>query len=595
MSSNTRVTRSKGQPEAVSLPARTRQSGKSTNTSDQHPVSLAHGLGQLQPDTPVQTSALSSQSQRPTPSQSITGPTAGVRPPSSASSVMDTIENRAQPTPPLASANRMQETPVPTAPSTLPRPLMPRVQLPNSQFSGSHLSQLSGPLFTEDQYSTSSGSDQESCDAEVDHITHHKTPPKASTIPILPGRPTPDTVDYSTQGDLDQAAPQNEHSPREFHGTNNYLIPDGTDCCIHDIQKKTFLPGHLENGNNAYLVELPDLKEMLRTERFLMDKMSGQFYAIYGNSYQCMSTHPRLNALWEKAELLDELTETRCTFRYAGLAGPTPAQQIPQPVHQQQTPQVPTKDIIPGLTPAKIPPRSIPYQPPAFSLDRPTARLTMEQRMQVYHNYISAVFNLEHKKDIINRLKRVEPHNIPTYEAKMTRHLKLHEDVLGRLLTNLKQDDYFRSLEDLPTIDGLQAYDDVRLFPELYDTTAVIERITSEVDLIKRQLKRPGMYPLPSTPLPSVSGFAPRPSPTFKPISPKGQPTVTSPRSSDQPQKDDGTGTSPGNSLPCGQGMPQDPPSSTNESPSWSPQCSPQQVLPQPNPPTNDTLWWITN
>ena len=163
-----------------------------------------------------------------------------------------------------------------------------------------------------------------------------------------------------------------------------------------------------------YLVELPDLKEMLRTERFLMDEMSGQFYAIYGNSYQCMSTFPRLNALWEKAELLDELAETRCTFEYAGLAGPTLAQQIPQPVRQQPTPQVPTEDIIPGLTPAKIPPWSIPYQPPAFSLDRPTARLTMEQRMQVYHNYISAVFNLKHKKHIINRLKRAEPHNIST-------------------------------------------------------------------------------------------------------------------------------------------------------------------------------------
>ena len=74
-----------------------------------------------------------------------------------------------------------------------------------------------------------------------------------------------------------------------------------------------------------------------------------------------------------------------------------------------------------------------------------------------------------------NRLKRAEPHNIPTYKAEMTCHIELHEDVLGRLLTNLKQDDYFRSLEDLPTIDGLQAYDDVRLFPELYDTTAVIE------------------------------------------------------------------------------------------------------------------------
>ena len=87
---------------------------------------------------------------------------------------MDTTEDRAQPTPPLAYASRMQETPVPTAPSALPRPLTPRVQLPNSQFSGSHLSQLSGPLFTEDRYSASSGSDQESCDAEVDHITHHK-------------------------------------------------------------------------------------------------------------------------------------------------------------------------------------------------------------------------------------------------------------------------------------------------------------------------------------------------------------------------------------------------------------------------------------
>ena len=244
-----------------------------------------------------------------------------------------------------------------------------------------------------------------------------------------------------------------------------------------------------------------------------------------------MSTCPKLDAPWEKAELLDELAETRHAFGYAGLAGPTPAQQIPQPVHQQPTPQVPTKNIIPGLMPANIPPWIIPYQPPAFSLEKPAARFMMEQRMQIYHNYVSAVFNLEHK-DIINRLKRAEPHNISTYKAEMNRHVKLHEDVLGRLHTNLKQDNYFRSLEDLPTINGLQAYDDVQLFPELYDTTAVIEQITSEVDLIERQLKRPGMYPFPSTPLPSASGFIPRPSPTFKPIP---QPTVTSPRSSDQP------------------------------------------------------------
>ena len=77
MSSNTRVTRSKGQPETVSLPARMRQIRKSTNTSDQHPSSLTHGLGQLQLDTLVQTSTLLPQSPRPTPSQYIMGPTAG--------------------------------------------------------------------------------------------------------------------------------------------------------------------------------------------------------------------------------------------------------------------------------------------------------------------------------------------------------------------------------------------------------------------------------------------------------------------------------------------------------------------------------------
>ena len=72
--------------------------------------------------------------------------------------------------------------------------------------------------------------------------------------------------------------------------------------------------------------------------------------------------------------------------------------------------------------------------------------------MCIRDSYISAVSNLEHKKDLINRLKRSEPHNIPTYEAKMTHHMALYNDVLGRIHTILKQDDYFRTLEDLPVI-----------------------------------------------------------------------------------------------------------------------------------------------
>ena len=67
--------------------------------------------------------------------------------------------------------------------------------------------------------------------------------------------------------------------------------------------------------------------------------------------------------------------------------------------------------------------------------------------------------------------------------------MTLHEDVLERVLNILKQDDYYRTLEDLPVIDELTAYDDIKLFPELCDTSAIIERVTAEADLIERKLR----------------------------------------------------------------------------------------------------------
>ena len=106
-----------------------------------------------------------------------------------------------------------------------------------------------------------------------------------------------------------------------------------------------------------------------------------------------------------------------------------------------------------------------------------------------------AVSSLEHIKDLINRLKRSDTCNITAYEAEMSHHMTLHEDVIERVLNILKQDDYYRTLEDLPIIDELMAYDDIKIFPELYDTNTIVERVTAEADLIEQQLKQPGMYP----------------------------------------------------------------------------------------------------
>ena len=201
----------------------------------------------------------------------------------------------------------------------------------------------------------------------------------------------------------------------------------------------------------------------------------------------------------------------------------------------------------------KLAPKTIQYQSPSFNLDRLTMCLTMEERIQVHHNYISAISNLEHKKDLINTLKRNDPHNIPAYEAEMMYHMALHEDVLGRILTILKQDDYYRTLEDLPVINSLTTYKDIKLFPELYDTITIIERVTGEADLIKRQLRQPGMYPLHTTPLPSTYGFVPRPTPIFQPIAPAASPEAVNTHHTNGQQNAE---TSPESSLPCGQQTP---------------------------------------
>ena len=99
----------------------------------------------------------------------------------------------------------------------------------------------------------------------------------------------------------------------------------------------------------------------------------------------------------------------------------------------------------------------------------------------------------------------------------MSRHMTLHEDVIERVLNILKQDDYYRTREDLPVIDELTAYDDIKVFPELYDMNTIVERVTAEADLIERQLKRPGMYPqhidLPQT-TPNLPKAKPQPTPS---------------------------------------------------------------------------------
>ena len=528
MSTNTRITRSQGESDGLSLPMRTRQTRKETISGKDGDMALNTscnaGLDQHHQKAPTHAPQLLAQS-------------------------------------PQANPVRMTETPVPMLPPGQHRPLTPRAPLPTSPTSGSQLSQLSAPLFKEDSYSSTSEEETEA-DTEVTLNNGRNQPNRTFVHNSTAEKPTSTltTMDYTTQGDPNQVSPStppnmfmSTATEIEFPGTNNFFVPDGSDRHIHQIHNKVFHAGYLENGNNAYLLELPALEKMLNTWKFLMDETSGQFYTVYGNSYQWMSTKPMLKQTWDTGELINQLVAMRQAFGYAGLARSTP------PLATGTQPTTSTSHQPDDLLPKQPAPKTVQYQPPPFKLTRPMVCLTMNERIQVHHNYISAVSSLEHKKNLINRLKRSDTHNISTYEADMSRHMTLHEDVLERILNILKQDDYYRTLEDWPVIDDLTAYS-VWLFPELYDTITIIERITSKADLIKRQLRRPGMYPLHTNSLPSTSTFVPRPASTFQ--------QVTTPDTKNQ-----NTESSPQSLLPCGQ---QTPTSSTNASDTPSQDTSPQ-------------------
>ena len=192
-------------------------------------------------------------------------------------------------------------------------------------------------------------------------------------------------MDYTTQRDPNQVAPPTyintaqATAQNQFFHTNNFFVPDSSNRCIHEIWDKVFHASYLDSGNNAYLQELPGLKEMLHTSRFLMDKMSGQFYAVYGNTYQCMSTKPMLEQTWRTEELIDQLTVMQQAFGYTGLSGPVPL------LNQLQPAACTTCNQQDDTLSKKPAPKTVQYKPPSFNLDRPTMHLTIEKRIQVHH------------------------------------------------------------------------------------------------------------------------------------------------------------------------------------------------------------------
>ena len=246
MATSTRITRSKGESDRFSLPMTSRSTRRDATSGRNGGTTLSTSGREHQQQMPTQT---------PHPTQS----------------------------PEAVPVERTATAPMlPPGPH---RPLTPCMPLPASP--ASSLSS-SAPLFQEDGYSSASEEKSEVT------FTHGRC---NGTSPNQHAKRTSTPSDYMTQGDPDASPPSSSKTHdinNEFLGTNNFFVPDGSNRWIHQIPNKVFHAGYLDNGNNAYLLELPALENMLNTRKFLMDEMSGQFYAVYGNIYQRMLTKPML-------------------------------------------------------------------------------------------------------------------------------------------------------------------------------------------------------------------------------------------------------------------------------------------------------------
>ena len=149
---SSRQLHSHGESDGLSLPERTRKSKKSSD----------------QPEMDQQTSP---QPSRPGSAQLLAGDSAAP-----ATSPAARTESTAP------QATGLAQTPA-THTGLLSRMGSPQVPLQNTQASSSHISPLSGPLFTEDRLSTSS--EQEICDQEVTTIIHENTPTRSLAHTIL--------------------------------------------------------------------------------------------------------------------------------------------------------------------------------------------------------------------------------------------------------------------------------------------------------------------------------------------------------------------------------------------------------------------------
>ena len=289
MSSNSRITCSKGPSDGASLPPYTRPR-KDTDTEVENTGSMS---------TPAQQQAEG-------PGDQLNG-TGGYSPfarPGSrvgASTAPATLME-------MPSASISPFTwPGSCAGSARPDINSPRVALSATSFPNapsSPVSSISGSMFQEDlNTSTSWDLIDPDCDAEVADITKEQTQPQVNQAVNASIDPTQAKSD---QG-LKQVSKVNLNQNLRTLYNQDFFIVDTTGRRLSQIPHKLNYPYPLPNGHSALQLRLPDLLIYLKTDTYLIDVKTGHHYAVYGDRIEKMSILPKLYSAWGYRQLLQTI------------------------------------------------------------------------------------------------------------------------------------------------------------------------------------------------------------------------------------------------------------------------------------------------
>ena len=275
----------------------------------------------------------------------------------------------------------------------------------------------------------------------------------------------------------------------------DFFVADTTGRRLSQVADKSNYSSLLPNGNATLQLRLPDLLIYLKTDTYLVDVKTGHHYAVYHNRIEKMSVLPKLYSAWPYRQLLQAIHDDAVRF---GVNSPEPTtSEQSAPVAQPSSSVDRDVQAAKKQQPSPCMPTIVNYEPPSFNLQIPKRMFTRSEWDQVLRNHMTAANTTFNKVAVLEDLMWQEPHNAAHYMEVQRIQKNQHIQVAVKLQHMLEADNEFRQTAGLPQLDLPEHLWTARNM----DTAPVQEQhfmaISSEIEVLRQQLKGKGVYPAP--------------------------------------------------------------------------------------------------